>query len=68
MSKAVKMLGNCLDIVSIAADQEQYSLDNIPENLQESALYEKMEDAVSDLEDACNDIEEAIECINNASS
>lgn len=67
LNMATKMLGECLSIVSNATNQEQYCLDNIPENLQDSDSYEKMQDAISELDDACSCIEDAMECISNAS-
>lgn len=48
--------------------QEEDALDNMPENLQGSERYEKIEAAVDLLNDASECIDSAIERINEASS
>lgn len=53
-------------IVEEVRDEEQDSLDNIPENLQGSERYSAMEDAISDLEQAISAIEEADGSIDSA--
>lgn len=49
-------------------DQESDAMDNIPENLQGSERYEKMENAVDKLDSALEDIEGAQESIDEAVS
>lgn len=60
---ARSFLSKASDIVSSVLDDEQDCLDNMPENLQYSDKYEKMEAAISQLEDGLNNIEAADECL-----
>lgn len=59
-------LSKASDIVSSVLDDEQDCLDNMPENLQYSDRYERMEAAISKLEDGLNSIEAAEECLEEA--
>ena len=59
-------LSRASDIVSGVLEDEQDSLDNMPENLQYSDKYERMEAAISKLEDGLNNIEAAEECLSEA--
>lgn len=59
-------LSKASDIVSNVLDDEQDCLDNMPENLQYSDKYERMEAAISKLEDSLNNIEAAEECLEEA--
>lgn len=52
--------------VSAAADEEQDCLDNLPENLQGSEQYEKMENAVSLLQEAVENLDTAFDHIQEA--
>lgn len=56
LKKAIIYLDLAEDCVSRATDGEQDCLDNMPENLQYSDRYEKMESAVSSLEAALESI------------
>ena len=56
-------LGRASDIVSDVMEQEQESLDNMPENLSSSDMCAAMEEAVDLLEDALSHISEANEII-----
>lgn len=53
-------------LICRAAEEEQDCLDNLPENLQSSERYEKMEEAVSLLEGAAEEIESASDRIRDA--
>ncbi len=66
LKRALSMLESANQIISQAADQEQDSLDNLPESLQSSERYEKMEDAVSLLESAIEDIDSASDKLRDA--
>lgn len=44
-------------------DEEQYSYDNMPENLQFSMRGEEMEDAITTMEEAIESIQSAIESL-----
>lgn len=59
-------LSKASDIVSSVLDDEQDCLDNMPDNLQYSDRYERMEAAISKLEDGLNNIEAADECLEEA--
>lgn len=59
-------LSRASDIVSGVLEDEQDCLDNMPENLQYSDRYERMEAAVGKLEDGLNNIEAAEECLSDA--
>lgn len=59
-------LSKASDIISNVLDDEQDCLDNMPENLQYSDRYERMEAAVNKLEDGLNNIEAAEECLEEA--
>ena len=47
------------DLIQCAMDDEHDCLDNMPENLQESERYAKMEDAVDHLSDALESLNDA---------
>lgn len=66
LKRALSMLESASQIINMAAEQEQDSLDNLPENLQGSDRCEKMEDAVSFLESAIEDIDSASDKIRDA--
>lgn len=68
MKRASALLGTASGLVSTALEQEEDALDNMPENLQGSERYEKIEAAVDLLNDASECIDSAIEKINEASS
>lgn len=63
LSRVGALLDQAYGIVSTALDQEQNCLDNMPENLQDSERYQKMESAVDNLESAVDSIEEAKDSI-----
>lgn len=68
MKRASALLGTASGLVSTALEQEEDALDNMPENLQGSERYEKIEAAADLLNDASECIDYAIEKINEASS
>jgi vacuolar-type H+-ATPase subunit E/Vma4 len=59
LAKVRDLLNQASNIVSEVLDDEQDCLDNMPENLQFSDRYERMEAAISNLEDGLNSIESA---------
>lgn len=63
---AAGYLDMAIDLVRDARDEEQYALDNMPENLQSSERYEAMEEAIDHLEDAISSIDEATGHIDRA--
>ncbi len=56
-------LSKASGIVSSVLDDEQDCLDNMPENLQYSDRYERMEVAICKLEDGLSWLESAEECL-----
>lgn len=66
LNRAKGLLGSAANLVSNALDGEEDSLDNMPENLQSSELYEKKEAVIDALNDASDSIDTAIEKITEA--
>ena len=66
LASVKKSLMQSSDIVSGVLDAEQDCLDNLPENLETSELYEKIELAIEKLEDAIESIDSAVESIEEA--
>lgn len=50
-------------LVDIVKTREEISIENTPENLQGTAKYDAMEEAVESMEDACDKLDEAKELI-----
>ena len=67
LKRALSMLESVSQILDKVSEQEQDSIDNLPDSLQCSERCEKMEDAVSSLELAIEDIESASDRIREAS-
>ncbi len=65
LREAGSLIGNAMSIVEQVKDEEQDSLDNIPEGLQESERCTLMEDAVSNLEDAISSLSDASNSISS---
>ena len=68
LRSAKALLTSAANIVERISDQESDSMDNVPENLQDSDRYEKMEQVSMYLEEALEHIESAIDCIGEATS
>ncbi len=68
LKRALGMLESAGLLICRAAEEEQDCLDNLPENLQGSERYEKMEEAVSLLESAAEEIESASDRIRDAAN
>lgn len=60
------LLDNVSAAISRVLDEEQDSIDNIPENLQYSENYERMEAAIEKLEEVIDKIDEIKELIQEA--
>lgn len=65
IKKIVDNLKKCSDDLSSVKDEEDYSRENIPDNLQEGETYciseecsDKIDDALSDLQQAVDTLEE----------
>lgn len=59
LRSALKLLDDAYNYISRSLDEEQDSLDNVPENLQYGERYEAMEEFVSYLEDAIDNLDNA---------
>ena len=68
--KSLEEIVNKIEVIKmelelLLEDEEEYR-DNIPENLQGSARYEKADEACNNMEDALSCLDEAIENIQTA--
>ena len=61
-------LDKASELLSKVIEEEEDCLDNIPENLQSSEKYERMEEAIDKLESAIEYIDNAQENIDEASA
>lgn len=68
LKEAKILLGKASGLISSVLEEEEDCLDNMPENLQASEKYERMEDAISKLESAVEHIDNAQEDIDEASA
>lgn len=66
LKSARPFLTQAASIIERAAEQESDCLDNIPENLQDTDHYEKIEKAVENLEAALEHIANAKDCLEEA--
>ncbi len=66
LRKASEYLGFAKELIEKALDEEQDTLDNLPENLSESDRAAKMENAVDSLEDASSGIDDVIDSVREA--
>lgn len=61
LKKAIDLIEQAKEIISLVAEQEQEAYDNLPESLQEAEQGEKMYEIINDLEYV--DLDEIIENI-----
>ena len=66
LRNALYILGKAAVIVDSVCDREQDSIDNTPENLQNTDRYDMMKRAVENLNEAADKIDEAKEYIETA--
>lgn len=66
LREAIRFLSSASNIVDGVCDTEQDCMDNMPENLQSTERYERMEDAVDHLNDALERLDEAKDHIQSA--
>lgn len=59
-------LENAQNTIEAVTDQEEDALDNIPENLMDSEMYDKIDEAVENLNAAQDKLQETIESIERA--
>lgn len=60
------LLNKAIEIIEAVKEDEQDSLDNMPENLQDSARASQMEDCIDQLDEALEYISSALECTDAA--
>jgi hypothetical protein len=60
INKAIGLLQEALSILETARDEEGYTFENMPENLQNSERGQQTEEAYNQLEEACCNLEEVI--------
>lgn len=68
LESAKEYLSKAANIIEMASEQESDCMDNLPESLQGSERYEKMESAIGYLEEALEHTENAKDCITEAVS
>ena len=66
LKSAMNLLEKVIALVDRVCDQEQDAIDNYPENLQSTAIYESMEIAADNLNEALEKLEESKELIGSA--
>ena len=59
-------LSDCLSAIEDICADEQYSLENLPESLQDSQRAESMQDAIDAMDEATSSIQDAIDSIEKA--
>lgn len=67
LSKVIQKLQSSSDMLYSIVSDEQEAMDNVPERMQSSYRYEKMENAVDAMNDAIQKIDEAVDLIETAS-
>lgn len=67
LQKAISTLDTAADYINTVLNEEQDSLDNMPENLESGDRYAKMEAAIDKLEEAIEEIDSAKESLEEAS-
>lgn len=63
ITESVGFLETAKQMLSEVLDEEQDAMDNMPENLQESERYSKMEDACCTLEYAIDDLDLVVDSV-----
>ena len=66
LRRASEYLVSARQLIEKAQDEEQDTLDNLPENLSESDRAAKMENAVDSLEDASSGIDDVMDSVREA--
>ena len=66
LTKVIFYVDSALSLLDEARDYEQDALDNIPENLQDGELYERIELAIENLDSAIDALIEGEASIRNA--
>lgn len=65
VKQAIKMLNEAQKIIEEIASEEEESLDNIPDSLQDSEMAEKLNENIFDLDEADSSLADAIISLEN---
>lgn len=68
LEKICDLIGEANERLEEVIDEETESRDNMPDSLQETEKYERMDEIVSNLEEALSNLEDALETIEDAKS
>ena len=68
LKESKTLLGRASDLIAQVLEEEEDCLDNMPENLQASEKYERMENAIDKLESVIEHFDNAQEDIDDASA
>lgn len=66
LREVISSLNNCRMTIDMVLSEESDCLSNIPENLEYSEQYERIEDAVDNLEEALEEIDSLLESLEKA--
>lgn len=66
LRKALGYIESALNLVDGVRNQEETSLGNIPENLQDTPRYEAMEEAVENMDEAYDKLDDAKDLMESA--
>ena len=63
LNAIINALNDLRSDLELVHDEEQDVMDNMPESLQESERYERMEEAVDNMDDALSSLEDAVDSL-----
>lgn len=67
MQRIQEVLEEMKEALELVCGEEEDAMNNVPESLQESERYQKMDDAVGEMENAISCLEDAIQSLEVAS-
>ena len=66
LNSIINALGDLKSSLELVHDEEEETMDNVPESLQESDAYCAMEEAVDNMDTAMDALDEAIDALESA--
>ena len=66
LRKALDHIGSAIVLVEDVRNREEISVENYPENFQDTPTYEAMEEAVENMDEACDKLDDAKSLIEGA--
>lgn len=63
LNAIINALNDLRSDLELVHDEEQDVMDNMPESLQESERYERMEEAVDNMDDAMSSLDDAVDSL-----